>query len=841
LQENYTYAEQQHVPLVGFAYEAYDARNACIAAVETTLRIESDLRDLATTYRGLGAPVLLFCCGNQVQWWSCRTKEPKQEDTFSIGEIETFFERHRQEFSPNSIYRAKTIGRLHRQQQLHFVDIGLMPLLEKEMGERVSGLIVRMIETLYQKLGKPQMTDKIGRWLFQSAFWFLAAKILKDKGVRGFCSLNLENVSEVLERVKCHYNAEEEPDCSTQYKKQAIESAAMILNDFARLSNLTMESLAYVYENALVTKKTRKVMGTHATPSYLVDYIVWQLAPWIEQIPPEKRVVLEPTCGHAPFLTSAARLLRELLGEYDPVKRHQYLKRRLIGIERDSFAREVARLSMTLADVPNPNGWQLQLADVYEGNGLSRAAAKSTILLCNPPFQNFKQEEKSRYHNLECDNKTGEVLARTLPYMPAGSVFGVILPRSFLSKSGNIIPLRKILIENFEIYEICVLPDKMFTWADHESAVILGRKRTSKRIRNKTRFVRVREKTLDLFKDCYSAPAEVIEQVRFMASDNYDLSIPELEEVWIFCQRFNRLSALVDEEKTGKGLEYKGKPKKGETYDIKKHLPPNAQTTSINRFKSAVQGYAKFDSKIKLTDIPKLYWMNLADEVIRRPGHGKETGLSQILINSAPVSRGPWRLKALIDKRGYPITSSFIAIRSKIEGWSLEVLWAILNSPLANAYIYCYGTKRLVGVKRVLGLPIPNISDDDLYHLDELVKDYFRTVSSKSGILQSHVDTKEAEKKILAVDAEVLRLYDLPPRLERQVLYLFDGWERRGVDFEFTRYFPKDFESFIPLHEYLSEEYQRSNVSFVSKWVEEVRSPQIIKAFEKAAEAFKED
>jgi hypothetical protein len=94
---------------------------------------------------------------------------------------------------------------------------------------------------------------------------------------------------------------------------------------------------------------------------------------------------------------------------------------------------------------------------------------------------------------------------------------------------------------------------------------------------------------------------------------------------------------------------------------------------------------------------------------------------------------------------------------------------------------------------------------------------------------------------MLTLDAEVLRLYNLPPRMERQLLDLFTGWERMGVDFNFVAYFPADFESCIPLHEYLSEEYQRSTVSFVNKWVEEVRSPQIIKALEAAEEAFKED
>ena len=58
------------------------------------------------------------------------------------------------------------------------------------------------------------------------------------------------------------------------------------------------------------------------------------------------------------------------------------------------------------------------------------------------------------------------------------------------------------------------------------------------------------------------------------------------------------------------------------------------------------------------------------------------------------------------------------------------------------------------------------------------------------------------------MDAEVLRLYSLAPRLERQILDTFAGSERPGVPFKMDRYFPDGFEPFIPLHEYLSEEFR---------------------------------
>ncbi|MCJ7721855.1 N-6 DNA methylase [Candidatus Bathyarchaeota archaeon] len=798
--------------------------------VDVDALTEQTLEKVVSEYRGFGAPVLFTCGHEELQWWSFTTQKPILVDKVSADKVANFFNEHREDFAPANIYRAKTLGRLDPQYQLTFVDVGLMPLFEHEMGDHLSKLIKRMCDALHRELGKPDIDENFGRWLFQSVFRLLAAKILRDKKVPKFSDLNLDDVSETLRRVHKHYNAEQAPEQLTQTQERGLKVATEPLKKFGSLRHLTIESLAYVYENTLITKDIRKALGIHATPSYLVDYIVWQLAPWIEDIPLENRVVLEPTCGHAPFLISAARLLREMIDESDPRKRHNYLKDHLIGVEVDSFAREIARLSLTLADVPNPNGWQLLPADVYKKQILSKVANKATILLCNPPFQNFTIGEKSSYAEnnitIEYGNKAAEVLSRTLPFMPSRSVFGVILPRGFL-KSVNAIPLRKMLVEDFEIYEICVLPDNVFPSADHESVVILGRKRVSKRITNKTRFVRVREKTLDEFRDHYNTPTEVIPQAYFTNSGDYDLRIPELNFVWEYCKKFRSLEEVAD---VGKGFDFKSK-----------YLPQGVATFSEKMFPGAVKGFLKFHKDLKITEQPKILYLNLRSEAISSRRRGTNIGTSQVLLNYAPVSRGPWRLKALIDYEGHPVSSSFLVVRPQTTEWSIEVLWAILNSPLANAYAYCNGTKRTVLTGMIRALPTPDMRKEALSNLHHLVKNYFELFFSVDQVLGISIDEKKAKREMLAIDAEVMRLYDLPPKLERQILDLFDGWQRNGVDFKFERYFPKDFESWIPLYEYLSEDYQRSTVSFVSKWVEEVRSPEIIKAFKTAEEAFKED
>jgi hypothetical protein len=127
-----------------------------------------------------------------------------------------------------------------------------------------------------------------------------------------------------------------------------------------------------------------------------------------------------------------------------------------------------------------------------------------------------------------------------------------------------------------------------------------------------------------------------------------------------------------------------------------------------------------------------------------------------------------------------------------------------------------------------------------LQKLEGLAAEYFALM--EKGDSQFGLDVRDAAKRILlSIDAEVMRLYDLPPKMEKRILDLFQGVQRKGVDFKFMGYYPEDFESAVPLHEYLSEEYQRSTVSFVKKWVEDNRSLEIIGAFENAVDAFQDE
>ncbi len=673
-----------------------------------------------------------------------------------------------------------------------------MPLVEEEAGKKLSELIQRVVVQTKARLGWREVTSSQGQWLLKSNFWLLAAKILKDKDVPAFAKLDLEDLDNVYDRVAKHYGSNEPVLVGSKQQRIALREVANEIARFSHLGIVSTEALAHLYENALITRETRVELGTHSTPSYLVDYIVGKLTPWIKEMPPDQRYVFEPACGHGAFLLAAMRLLCELepVRSYSPSKRHQYLQQRLHGNDRDTFALEIARQSLTEADVPNPNGWDLKPANIFKGNVLTNYASKADIVLANPPFGDFKPDERRSLTEQLAPptyvNKAAEVLGKITSVMKPGGVFGVVLPQGFLHDE-NSSSLREFMLANFEINEICLLPDKIFNLSEAESVVILGRRlhhplTTAKSIL----YRRVRDADADAFKKSYASTQDKLVQFsQFTATHKWSFFVPELEEIWTYCRKYPKFGAIAE---IGKGFEFRSK----------QSLPEGVITESETQQEGLVKGFARFRRSLLTHELPDVTWMNLSKDVISLPRHGVVVGVPQVVWNYARVSRGPWRLKAFLDQQGHSVTSRFLVVRPKHAEWSLEALWGLCNSPLANAYSYAFSTKRDVLAGLMREMPIPKVNPSDLSQLVNAVRNYFAAMQKIDADDLSPEETENLKVLHWRIDAEVLRLYNLPKHLERQVLGLFTGERRRGVPFEQTEYLPKSFTEPLTLCELLA-------------------------------------
>lgn len=741
-----------------------------------------DPRTSVESCRHLGTPVVFLCVQNTLQWWKQGAASAEYLESVPAEAVQRFFQVNKQQFAPETVYRAKTWGRYRPADQLSFVDLGLMPLVEKQVGKSLETLVVRSVSDMKDTLGWQEVTEEQGHWLLKAIFWLLSGKILHDKEVEKFERLDLHDVEEVFRRVGRHYGTDA-LTVGSKRRLDALRGPARQIDQFSSLALATTESLAYVYENTLISKETRASLGTHTTPPFLVDYIVGSLTDWVAEIPVNERTVFEPACGQAAFLVSAMRLLTEMLPaeKQVPSRRGPYLRSRLHGTDIDPFALELARLSLTLTDIPNPDGWDLTAENMFNGNHLGEQAKRSTIFLANAPFENFTNQEQ-RSCSAHFLNKSAEMLWRTLRQLPDGGIFGVVVPQTIL-QSDKARELREFLVRDYELRDICLFPDKVFAFSSAESASIIGRRKRGAASQT-VGYRRIRERALTSFRsDPSELPVRRIVQSRFASDKSISFSLPELEELWY---ALANNPTLADVATLAKGFQYLGKP------------PSGSRTYSNQLFPGSVPGFVHFDRGVQVHELPRLVWMNLAPEVILRGGIGTTAEIPQVLLNYAPASRGPWRLKALIDKLGHPVTSRFIPVRPTGPSYSLEVLWALLNSPVANAYAFSHLGKRDNIVRDVRRIPMPQKVSFERIHA--AASNYLEAAGSP--------ETNPANLRtlLLRVDCEVLEVYSLPLELEQSLLGLFTDWDRVGVPFKQNRYIPEELEGRLRFADFLQFE-----------------------------------
>ena len=815
------------IPLAAFADKPFDVRSACINVLESAPDVESSVAKVRDT----GAPVVFTCHGNRMEWWKQTPIKPEHKATIEGRKLTDFFDQHRDDFAPETIYEGKTRCCLPGETQLHFVDAGLMPMVERETGEALSRLVKNVIGGMEQVLGKAPGSKGHVEAVFKSAFWLLAAKMLRDKQVNNFKTIKLTDIDDVFRRVGRHYGDTNGLPRVGKPWRTAIEEAAATIDSFGHLGTVSTEAFGYLYENTLVPDNVRKTLGIHRTPSYVVDYMVWQLWPWIEGIVENNRNVFEPACGHAAFLVGAMRLLRQWSSIANGGSRHDYLKRHLQGVEVDPFALEIAKLSLTLADIPHGNSWKLKQADMFDGEVLKKGAQRCHILLANPPYERFSSVEREAYRKrgapVSAQTKAVEMLARTIPHLTRGGVFGVVVPQGMLH-SAEASRLRVLLMRDFEIAEIALFADNLFEKSDHETAIILGRRTKPSPAKPAIRYRRVRENGMEAFRERLAFSLDqTVPQAMLASSPEYDMRLRELDEVWAYMHAYPRLSEVAS---VGQGLIHHGA-----------HLPPGAWTVEPYRRGRGVAGFADVPRSLTIFGLPERKSLNLDKTVIRRPVTGATTGIPQVLVNYAPVSRDPWRLKAVFDERGHAVTSRFLTVRRKDAAPPLEFLWALLNSPLSNAFAYCWSDKRQTLAGTLRTLPLPTAPTGQVDSVIRAAKAYLELARQTEEPMRFPPPEEGIKQALVRMDAEVLRLYDLPPRLERQLLDLFEGVERRGVGCDFRGYYPEGLDAYIPLHELISDEYQRSTLDAFLDRHEPVRSPEVLAALRAASEAYTEE
>ena len=234
----------------------------------------------------------------------------------------------------------------------------------------------------------------------------------------------------------------------------------------------------------------------------------------------------------------------------------------------------------------------------------------------------------------------------------------------------------------------------------------------------------------------------------------------------------------------------------------------------MKRRETDKQGLSGSDDLDVLT-IRRLQWLDMEP---RHLTHAKKRRWERhkVIINGVRRSRGPWRLVAIADVTGLVFSQQLLGLwpKSDLSGEDLWALAAVLSGPVANAFIATHSPGNRFRIDALRSIPLPS------------------TLPSKAGLLARQYSEAIYNQTILnpqkydlsrllsMIDASILEAYDLPPRLERELLEYFRG-AHRPVAHDWQHWYPKNFEAFLPLHRYLSEEFRMAT----SGWALEAFKP----------------
>jgi hypothetical protein len=366
--------------IAAFTHTPPSYRNAAFAIAHQDHRSAAEI---VSDYRALGAPLVFVIEGDDVGVWQTNFgQSPREVARARTEELSDLFLAHRDDWSPQSIQRAKSIGQYNPQYQLDFVDLGLLPAIEGEIHGKLDLLLNESLaEAIDPASGRPRGVTS--RSLFLAVFRFLTAKVLQDRAHPISSAWNPERIETVLDTISRHYKLPALTFAQGSSEHRVFDSVWQRLRRGINFQNISADDLAFVYENTLVTPDIRKALGTHSTPRQVAEYIVCHLGFHKYADQPEVLRVYEPFAGAAVLLTSALRHLRELLPvSWTDQQRHDFLIRQMAGDEIDTFACEVATLSLILADYPSHNGWHIREKNLFEDGVLDAQMRKHNIILC---------------------------------------------------------------------------------------------------------------------------------------------------------------------------------------------------------------------------------------------------------------------------------------------------------------------------------------------------------------------------------------------------------------------------------------------------------------------------
>ncbi len=715
----------------------------------------------------LGAPIAFVVEGEKVR--VVRVGASGVEATIRLlapDDVSAFIQAQQESWAPEGMRRLKLSGGLAPELpgQLDFFDSGLLPAVATLTRKRLEKLLADVIgsmRTHFGALDRPALT---------LAFRLLAAKVLLDKK-HPATEAWAEGIDGALKGVEAFYGL---PSQSYLFELRPGSSSATMavtwrdMQSAMSLANVSSDDLAFVYENSFVSDASRKSLGTHSTPREVVDYACDRLPLDLAQCPGVS--VIEPFSGAGVFLIEAVRRLSEQVANLSPPARHAFLVERVEGADLDEFACEVARLALVLADYPNRNGWRIEVRDLFVSSSWLDRIGPDTVVFCNPPYEDFTRSERLKYSvamTEETNSKPVWAAWQIIGRKPAA--FALVLPRAFaLERKWQ--ALRAAIEGAYAEVEVLALPENTFANAAFETCLVIannprGKNDATSRVTSSL----LVGADLPVFRAGGKPTWSRTSERTYDRAKSGVLWGGDLEPVWEDLRaKCELLGALWD---VHRGIEW-----------VSKHQKTAWSSTKPSR--ESRPGYHPNDGMLEF-EAPVAGYLDVRPDHLRRRADRLPWDQPKVMLNAARRSRGPWRVTAFVERGDFAASQQFIAVWPKSSGLSLEALAAVLNGPVANAFLDAASFGKGLRLSHLKNVPLPLSLDQDT--AADLVRSYL-------GLLKEpgFDDQKQAElrRALLRIDAHVLAAYELDPALEAMLLNQFEGHTRQ-VPFKFSAFYSK--------------------------------------------------
>ena len=423
--------------------------------------------------------VLISNFGYQVVF---RSNEQVEIKFIGIDELKPQLIRLREE-----VFSPRTLGRL-RTGQLSFADIeeAVTPtsftFLLRQKGEldkalKNAILSAQEVETenqqqKFQGSLEPHQKTEIYESVLSVATAFLAARILEDKGFFGEGSMPTFDPEQLLKRTVTETNGFFKRALEVNLPKlswNTQQKLAQYLGASISFSLVDHRDVGRLYEQASIifTRKLSELeketgrrfdsdlinLQRHYTPFPIANKMLKMLP--LERLRPDERTVMDLAAGSGSLLSAATLRLGSMSDIPQGEGRTNYLRKHVVGNDKDPLASLVTKLRYLLINqvignkdanlFPSPEHFDSKDYNDYSKETLPN---NPRVWVANPPFA--EQGTQQAFEFIEMVSH----------WMKKGDQFAFILPQVFLNGTGQGAPeARQALMSQSEIFEVWQLPE----------------------------------------------------------------------------------------------------------------------------------------------------------------------------------------------------------------------------------------------------------------------------------------------------------------------------------------------------------------------------------------------